>query len=734
MASTQHLSYPAPANEEERLRELYAYELIGTGKNDQVDRICALTQDIFKVPVALVTLLDRDEQSFLSSCGLAGEGTSRRDAFCNYTILSDDVFIVNDATKDPRFATNPLVTGAPGIRFYAGAPLTVSEGISLGSLCVIDFAPRHFTEAEAAHLLLLAGMVINELRGRRAGLDLMRRKKLLRQTAHMAKIGGWEVSYPSGKMTWDEEVYRIFQIPQTTPADAEHILRLCGPDMREKRRHLLDALKTRGVGFDLEVASTRENGETFWIRSLAEAEMVDGKVTHIFGCVQDITERKNAEARIYELAYRDLLTKLPNRALFQDRLQEAIATNETEGTRFGLLFFDLDHFKDVNDSLGHDAGDVVLRSAAETLHRAFRPADTVARLGGDEFAVLVTDPQSLVEIETLAAAVIALLKEPIQHKEVSLTMGASIGIAVFPDHATNATDILKSADIALYRAKAKGRGCAVLFVPQMREDIDAHLKLMREVRSGIDNGEFVLYYQPIVELRTGEVSGFESLMRWNHPQRGILAPAHFMAAFDDPDLGIDLGEVAIDTALNQMRIWIGAGLEFGRISVNLSAAQFRLPDLAARIAGKLKRAGVPPERLTLEVTESVYMGWGAGLVADTVRSLHQTGITIALDDFGTGYASLSHLRQFPIDRLKIDKSFVQSHDSTAIVDAVINMGLSLGMEIVAEGVEESDQLTLLRMKGCNYVQGYVYSKPMPESRVAAYLGTFAQPEHVVKVA
>ena len=290
-----------------------------------------------------------------------------------------------------------------------------------------------------------------------------------------------------------------------------------------------------------------------------------------------------------------------------------------------------------------------------------------------------------------------------RHDHSTLPLSISAGIAVFPEHAENAGIITKNAKVALFQAKAQRRGSVVVFDPEIRKAADEKDALVRKIRLGIDNHEFIMVYQPIVGLRDGKVSGLEALMRWNDPEHGILAPPHFMIAFEEPGLAIRLGDVALDMAIAQMRAWLDASVAFGSVAVNLSTAQFRLTDLPDIILGKLDRAGVPTHRLTLEVTETVYMGWGADVVAATIRKLHEAGVGIALDDFGTGYASLSHLQQFPI--YKLTRSFVQSIRSTAIVDAVINMGLSFGMQVVAEGVENQEQLDLLRLKGCDFVQG-----------------------------
>jgi diguanylate cyclase (GGDEF)-like protein/PAS domain S-box-containing protein len=714
--------FPLPPNEEERLRELYELDLLGNGRIEQVDRICALARDLFKVPVALVTLIDRDRQCFLSSFGIDIDGTQRKDALCNVAILSDGPLVIRDAAADQRFNDNVFVCGPPNIRFYAGAPLRLRPGINIGTLCIIDLVPRHFPTDDEEHLAALADMIVSELRGRRAGRDLAAGKRRLAQTTHMAKIGGYEYHAATNELIWDDEIYRIYGIPPEMPPSNELVVARYDPETRESSRRRLDALFTRGVPYDVELRGTRPNGEIFWVRAMAEAEFVDGKVHRIFGAVQDITERKLAETRIHELAYRDSLTSLPNRVSFVDKLGRTIEGAGDSGMPVTLIKFDVDHFREVNDALGQKTGDALLQSLANTLWQCFGSTGTVARIGGNEFAAILrgTDVD---EAEKLAHEFLEQAKQ-LRPEGFALPLGISAGLAVCPEHGDDAESIINNAKLALLEAKARRRGGIVRFDPGMRETLDGKHALLRRVWAGIENNEFLLYYQPIVALRGGKVTGLEALMRWNDPEYGLLSPAHFMAAFEEPELSVALGDMALDLAIAQMRHWLDTGVEFGNVALNLTTAQFHRVDLAETILGKLARSGVPPQRLTLEVTENVYMAWGADVVAATIHKLHDAGVEIALDDFGTGYASLAHLRQFPIDKLKIDKSFVQSIDSVAIVDAVINMGLSLGMRVVAEGVEKPEQLSLLRLKGCDYVQGYIFAKPLAPDVVGDFIADF----------
>ena len=716
--------YPIPPNEEERLQEILGYDCADDPAQASLNRICLLAQSLFNVPIALVTLIGRDEQKFLAKCGVDADGTPRKDAFCTYAILDDEVLIVSDATRDARFSENPLVTGDMHIRFYAGAPLIVRPGIRLGTLCIIDTKPCEFSKEEASRLQMLGTVAINELRRCRVTLDLKRQQELLAQTARMTKVGSWIWDVRTKSLVWSEETYRIFQVALDVTPTEKMVTRFWGKDKTDVAQGMERLVRDR-VPLDLEHPIVTAAGTQRWVRSIAEPEITNGAVSRIIGSIQDITEQRQQAAKMERLAFRDSLTGLPNRALFQIRFSTAVAEAEQLGSKVGLLILDLDHFKDLNDTLGHAAGDGLLRSVSEQLLAVYRGTDSVARLGGDEFAVIIPNVRDANDLMAPTERLRELLRDPHEHDGKRLPISVSIGAALYPEHDRDAAGLLRNAEIALYRAKNAGRNRCVIFEQSMREEVEQRISLLGEIRSGIERGEFVLYYQPLVRIaKPRAVTGFEALMRWKHPARGVLAPDKFLAGLEDPELSLAIGEVALDSAMAQMRAWIDTGIDFGRIAVNLSASQFRGGNLAKAIMAKLERARVPAKRLTLEVTENVYMGWGSDVVADTIRALHEAGILIALDDFGTGYASLTHLKQFPIDRIKIDRSFVRDLRDPAIVAAILSIGAGMGIKVVAEGVEDVHQLELLGAMGCDQAQGYYFARPMPATDVPKFLSTF----------
>ncbi len=437
---------------------------------------------------------------------------------------------------------------------------------------------------------------------------------------------------------------------------------------------------------------------------------------------EDITERKRFEERIAHLAHHDALTDLPNRVVLREHLTAALAAARREDRRFAVLILDLDRFKDINDTHGHLAGDAVLKELASRLRLCVREGDLVARLGGDEFAILEsvsTNPS--VEAVALAKRIIESLSSPFVFDEHNIMSATSIGIAVAPHDGADVDEILKNADLALYRAKALGRGTYCFFDPEMGQRMHERLALERDLRQALANKELELFYQPLINLKSNEICGCEALLRWNHPTRGRVSPAEFIPLAEETGLILPIGDWVLRQACAEAANW-PADI---KIAVNLSVAQFKSPNLVQQVISALATSGLAPRRLELEITESVMIEDGdAALVA--VSRLRDLGVTIALDDFGTGYSSLSYLHRFPFDKIKIDRSFVscltdKNDQAAVILRAFSGLGISLGMATTAEGVETEEQLERVRAEGCTEVQGYYFSKPVPAVDVAVML-------------
>ncbi len=439
---------------------------------------------------------------------------------------------------------------------------------------------------------------------------------------------------------------------------------------------------------------------------------------------RDITARKQSEERVRWLANHDSLTTLPNRLLFQERLDQLIARGE-DCAKFALLVLDVDDFKQVNDTLGHDAGDKLLCTFANRLRAAARSDDLVARLGGDEFAVILNGVGTHAEVESAVDGLFAELRQPHVHDGKVLDCNASIGASIFPAHGKARAELLKHADIALYAAKASGRSNMQIFRPQMRSEMQARVSMLSLARTALAHDRVVPFYQPKIDLHSGKVAGFEALLRLDDRQGGFQSPDAIAAAFEDLTLAADISDRIIDRVLEDIVAWRRNGVDFGHVAINASAAEFRKGNFGERLLERLSRKSLPTSTLQIEVTETVFLGRGASYVEHALKTLSRGGVLIALDDFGTGYASLSHLKQFPVDILKIDRSFVRDlerdEDASAIIGAVVNLGKSLNIRTVAEGIETAEQAARLTAKGCDYGQGFFYSPAVPAAELPLLL-------------
>ncbi|MBW7850396.1 MAG: EAL domain-containing protein [Rhodospirillales bacterium] len=441
---------------------------------------------------------------------------------------------------------------------------------------------------------------------------------------------------------------------------------------------------------------------------------------------RDITERKLAAERIRRLAHHDSLTDLPNRVLFQERLREAIAQARRNGTLIALMFLDLDKFKDVNDTLGHYVGDLLLKAVAERLGGCIRKTDTVARLGGDEFAVLLTNLSTIDGASTVAEAIVESIAEPFQLDENEIITSTSIGITIFPHDADDADRLLKFADLALYRSKAEGRNGYHFYVSEMGAEVQARKAIERDLRQALGGSELGLHYQPLIDLRTGTITGSEALIRWFHPGRGTVSPVEFIPIAERTDLIYPIGRWVLHQACLQAAAWHRAGLQACRVAVNLSPAQFKHQYIIPTVRDVLEQTGLPPRLLQLEITESIAMQ-NIEASIDILGELRDLGIQVSIDDFGTGYSSLNYLKRFPVDKLKVDRSFVRDifvhPDNAAIVRAIINLGHGIGTKVNVEGVETLDQLEFLVAHGVDEAQGFLFSRPLGPEDFAALSGS-----------
>lgn len=486
---------------------------------------------------------------------------------------------------------------------------------------------------------------------------------------------------------------------------------------RAARASIHSAVKGRSSRFSGRQVQGGE--ERWWDVAVAPITNELGQLTGIVSIARDITHQKTAEDRVRWAANHDPLTQLPNRALFQQTMDRALSEARTNGNALTVLMMDLDDFKRTNDALGHDAGDALLVEFAMRLRETVRPDDMVARLGGDEFAVLLQGAHQREEIESAVRTILSRLKAPWDFEGNHLDLRTSIGASIFPFHGNTRAEILKNADIALYVAKTAERGGLRIFESAMRAENQKRSSMLSLARDAINEGTILPFYQPKVDLRTGKLDGFEALLRMEHPQNGVQTANTIAAAFEDGAIAAEISDHMIATVIADMRRWTASDVPFGHVAVNAGAAELRSPAFAERLLDGLSRAKLPPSSLQVEVTETVFLGRGAEYVQEALRMLSAEGIHIALDDFGTGYASLTHLNHFPVDVIKIDRSFIEklytsSHDAT-IVRAVIKLGRSLGIKVVAEGIETEIQAEFLRKHRCHSGQGYLFGRAVSAS-------------------
>jgi diguanylate cyclase (GGDEF)-like protein/PAS domain S-box-containing protein len=493
----------------------------------------------------------------------------------------------------------------------------------------------------------------------------------------------------------------------------------------ERMAEIVRAALETGIVRGAEVELYRRDRSRFWVMvNLRAVKDSSGALRLFEGTAEDITDRKAAEAQVKFLAYHDALTGLPNRMLFMDRLENALAGARRKPAKAAVLFLDLDRFKYVNDSLGHSAGDEMLQEIAARLRQCLREEDTVARVGGDEFLIMLREVASREEVEAAAGRIREWVTRSFTIQSHSLSTSCSIGISLYPEDGADGETLIRKADAAMYAAKENGSNDVRFFSGEMGRRAEAQLTIESEMRSALARGEFFLEYQPVMEVASQEIAGAEALVRWQHPQLGCMAPEEFIPEAERSGLILPLGEWVLRRACAQAAAWQREGLKAVPVAVNVSALQFRQQEFSGLVRRVLAESGLAPEYLELELTESLLMSTG-GAVNPCLRELNELGVGLAIDDFGTGYSSLGYLKRFRVSKLKVDRSFIRDAatdaDDAAITKAIIGLAKSLHLRVVAEGVETEAQFRLLREWGCDQIQGYYLSRPVAAAEMARML-------------
>ena len=492
--------------------------------------------------------------------------------------------------------------------------------------------------------------------------------------------------------------------------------------MSEAIQHAFSSRKSRQIEYRLCTAARQE----IWVETTINPVITAaGTVRKLVLVSRDVTERKKSEQKIHHLAYHDTLTDLPNRRLLVQYLSKELSQAKRVGSKLAVLFLDLDRLKDINDAWGHDVGDLILIEAAKRLKGCIRNHDMVARLGGDEFTIVLTSVSGKEEVESIVHRLQSLLQKPLVLAGQTFTLSMSIGIALYPQDGVEADDLLKRADTALYVVKSRGRNSYEFFDPTMEAKTLERILMENELRKAINQGHFDIYYQPKTDLATGKLTGMEALVRWIHPELGVIPPNRFIPIAEETGMIIELGEWILRQACRQNKEWQNEGFPPLKVSVNLSARQLHQKNLTEVIETILKETGLEPKWLELEITESILVKLDEAI--DTLQAVRQSGVQISIDDFGTGYNSFSYIKHLPIDTIKIDSSFIQdihqNQESQAIVKAIVTIAESLNLNVIAEGVELLDQVAALSENGCDQGQGYLFSKPLPTKDFKQYLQT-----------
>ncbi|SKA26195.1 sensor domain-containing phosphodiesterase [Consotaella salsifontis] len=707
------------AGEETRLKALADYHLLDTPPEPEFDRLVELASRVFDAPIAVISLLDRSRVFFKARVGTEIVEADRRVSFCAKTLHSHEPLVVLDATKDPRFAQNELVLNAPWVRFYAGAPLRAPSGHTIGVLCIVDSRPRScFSVSEQKNLVELAAVVMDRMEVRR--LEYARKTSQARfENIAATSPDAIVCSGMDSLITfWNRAAEEMFGY-SAEEAIGQPVTLIIPPERHrlyyESLVYLAQGRLNPETGSRAELPALRRDGTRF-PAEFAISVWADERGMNAGAIIRDVSEQRDYEERLRRLAMHDALTGLPNRLALERAIKDRLGP---EG-RAALLLIDLDCFKDVNDTLGHAAGDDVLRQVAARLSQAARADELIARLSGDEFVVLLPSADPL-RARNTAEMLKAAIAEPFVIDDETVHITVSIGLALAPLHGIEARELVSSADLAMYKAKSEGRARTEVFTPQLRQAAIARRHCEEALRRAFTRHEFELYYQPQVDLRDGSITGVEALLRWNHPENGLLAPGAFIHVLEKSPLAKDVGDWILHSACRQVAEWRRAGAPL-RVGVNLFDAQLTSEHLLASVKAALDTYHLEPQALELEITETTVLNRD-GAAIEPLRHLREIGVGVAFDDYGTGFASLSLLKDYPLSRLKIDQSFVRDlctdPKDAAVVEAIILLGERFGLRVIAEGVETAEQRDFLLRHQCDEAQGYFIGRPVPAADFAA---------------
>jgi diguanylate cyclase (GGDEF)-like protein/PAS domain S-box-containing protein len=750
---------PIPENEEARLESLRKSQILDIDHDELFDDLVQLAANFCIAPYALISLVESNYVYCKSKTGfMSYESLPREGSFDSWTIAANDVLVVDDALQDVRFHFHPLVTGHPRIRFYAAAPLITSEGYAIGTLCVMDWRPRSLKPFQVKGLKTLAQEVVTQIELRRKNKELelaiaerdqmavplilppevlpaelepqepelQTEETIVESTEQSANLdeysndGLWEWQLTTNQVNYSSKWKATLGYDENEIGCSpnEWFNRIHPEDAENLHATILNHLSGFTPAFKSQHRILGGDGIYRWVQSRGQVVIgEDGRPSSIFGSLTDIGSSKQMEERFKHSAYHDTLTGLPNRIMFLKRLKRMLdRCKRGDGSPFAVLILDIDRFKSVNDTYGQPVGDIVLADFAGTLKSTLRPEDVIARLGGDEFAVLLDNMRSVNEAILAADRLKEAFAEYYEIEGQEIFISASIGIAHSQEHCDQPEDLFRNAEAALYQAKVQGRGGLEVFDREMLGPITALSRVETGLHKAIERNEFTVFYQPIISLINYKIVGFEALLRWQHPGQGLILPNDFIPIAEETGQIVQVDNWVLAEAAKQACRWQSKfpNAKPLTVSVNISGRRFLQKDLVEYLKDVLANSGARPESLKLEITESALIE-NVEFATTTLMKIKDLGVQISLDDFGKGYSSFNYLHQFPVDSLKIDHSFVSTMNTPKnlqIVHSMITLANSLGLQVVAEGVENGEQLMRLKEMDCEFVQGFLFSKPL----------------------
>ena len=686
-------------------------------------------------PIALLSIDEDDRRWLLGRTGLNVDEAP----FHAMRLPGDKPLLIDDMLAEPRMRDIALVTGPPYVRSYIGVPIRFEDGTTLGALCAVSPEPGAFRSEHIAPLAMLAELaersIALHIRTREldvANASLRQSSLVFRQAERAVNVGSWRLDIASNRLHWSDQVYAIAGLETGHAVSREIAGALYHPDDQLRVRAALTETIEAGRPFMVETTINRADGERRRVRMVGERVDIDGKPDSVAGIILDCTEEHLRNAALKRAAERDRLTGLYNRASFDRKLAQAMQRAETDPVTVALL--DLDGFKDINDTLGHLVGDRVLEAIAQQLQLKTAAGVFLARWGGDEFAMLFPPAMSEVAITTFLGELLAEFSEISPFGDGLIKIGATCGVARMST-AASSEEIMRRADLALYRGKEEGRGAVVSWDSQMEARQSERQQAITRLRSALTNRRAVAAYQPIVDLGTAAVVSVEALLRLRGDDGVLVTATDVFAGLLDPELSRWVSRVMLDCVVADGPAILALFGRDCRVGLNLSEADLRHGDFVRHLIDVIDDSALRPANITIEVTETMLLDAGGQLRA-SLAMLDDAGFTICLDDFGTGFSSLTHLREFPIHKVKIDRDFIagiaEDHQSRLIIQAIVQMGHSLGLRVVVEGVETEEQETFLRAIGCRHVQGYRYGRPMLLDDLSAHSGMAQDADEAVR--